>query len=127
MKRIRLLGLSLWLLSPLAWAGGQNAGQAVAGTTFGRGEEPLVLPRTGAAPARHDSCETAQKISATTESVGIDEEHAWTWANYPGAVWRSQALVQCPNGPADRITLATTQGEEIVYFDIAQFLGNFGD
>jgi hypothetical protein len=75
-------------------------------------------------PSGHDSCEKAVFVDVNTEEDGIRAEHLWSQAHHPDAQWNDQALVQCPNFPADKITLDVPNGTMVIYFDISKFLGH---
>lgn len=73
------------------------------------------------------SCQNAIAIvGAKGEADGVASEYTWIKSHYPGARLEQQALTECSGAPADKMSIVTAEGANVVlFFDISRFSGKF--
>jgi hypothetical protein len=89
-----------------------------------RAAVPTTVSYTG---GDGSSCaEAIQVVGAPNERAGVEAEYAWLAHHHPNGKVAKQALVQCGDRPADRITVLAADGTtQDVHFDISDFFGKF--
>jgi hypothetical protein len=107
----KLATLVLFTSTACASEGGQPPATGPSGITYGGGDgtscEKAVIPQ-----------------GVKREMDGVGAEYAWLKQHYPGAKPQGQSLTECQGKPADRITVATADGNTVeVFFDISGFFG----
>lgn len=113
-----------WLSRAVA-EGSPKAQDNLTGVTRAIAEiEALGTPRTMGGDGL--STETAIVLTdAKTEREGVKAEHAVTSAYFQGWRWKSQGLVNTPEGGLyDAVTLVKPDGtDQVIYFDIRNWFG----